>query len=432
MKIAIAGFAVEGESNFRYYSLDPNNKITIADQKKPSQPIPTGVPTIIGEDAFEKLADFDLVVRTASLAPRKIKTNGKIWSSTNEFFSKCPAQIIGVTGTKGKGTICSLLASIFESAGKKTWLLGNIGTAPLDRLVDIQTDDVVIFELSSFQLWDIEKSPHVAVVSLVEPEHLDIHGDFGDYVNAKANIRRYQTADDICVYHPFNVSSRDIANATDKGVRMRYGVSDDGGVYVKDEAFFQQEHKICSTDTLRLIGQHNIENACAAVTVAKLYGVSDDEIRHGLQECNGLPHRLEFVREIDGVKFYDDSYSSSTPATAAAIKSFTSPEVLILGGVDRGGDFEDLAELISNAGNVKAVILVGDIRDKLTELLRNQAHDIKLIKCDDRDMKSIVSLARSQAQVGDVVVLSPGCASFDMFKDFNDRGDQFKKEVNAL
>lgn len=423
---------MEGEASYRYWSRDPSNQITIGDQKAPTRPIPEGVATVFGDNYLENLNGYDLILRTTSLDKNKIITDGKIWSVTNEMFAKCPAPIIGVTGTKGKGTIASMIASIFEAAGRKVWLTGNIGVVSLDDLANIQPDDIVVYELSSFQLWDIERSPHVAVVSLIEPEHLNVHQDFEDYVNAKANIRRFQKADDICFYHPTNQSSHQVSNASDQGSTVRYGVAEDGGVYVANGYFCQNEQKICSIDALQLVGQHNVENACAALSVAKFYDISNAEIEMGLRKFKGLPHRIEFVREVGGVKYYNDSFSSSTPAVTAAIHSFIQPEILILGGVDRGGDFSGIADDIAKANNVKAVIVIGEIRQKLTSILLDANPKAQIINSDLTEMTKIVELARSLSVDGDVVILSPGCGSFDMFKDFYDRGDQFREAVNKL
>ena len=432
MKIAIAGYGQEGKSSYKYWSADPKNELTVFDENKIDQMEPDGVFAIIGSDAFSQLNGYDLVIRTAGLAPSKIVTDGKIWSATNEFFAKCPAPIIGVTGTKGKGTTASLIASIFEAAGKKVWLLGNIGTPSLDALGEIKADDIVVYELSSFQLWDLESSPHIAVVLLIEPDHLNVHTDFGDYVDAKSNIRRFQKSGDLCVFNPANELSLQIANVSSEGKAVRYAVPDDGGVYIKEDAFYENEHKICSIDALQLIGNHNVENACAALTVARFYKLTDTDIESGLRKFQGLPHRIEFIREIDGVKYYNDSFSSAPSATIAAIKSFEQPEILILGGIDKGADFSELADAIANQNNIKSVIIMGEIRHKLAETIKQVSPSLQVETTDLTTLQPIIELAKSYARSGDVVVMSPGCASFDMFINFYDRGNQFRDIVNSL
>jgi len=432
MKIAIAGYGMEGEASYRYWASDENNSVTIVDEHQPTRVIPVGVETIIGEGAFSKLANFDLVIRTAGLSPDKIKTNGKIWSATNEFFEICPTKIIGVTGTKGKGTISSLIAAIFEASGRKVWLVGNIGTSALDILDRIGSEDIVVFELSSFQLWDLQKSPHTAVVGMIEPDHLNIHKDLEDYVGAKKNIRLHQMNDDICIYHPTNHYSKEIATSNVDGKIIRYGIADDGGVYERDGEFIQNGELICSTELLQLIGYHNVENACAAITVARANGVTIDAIEEGLRSFKGLPHRIEFVRNVEGVDYYNDSFSSAPGATVAAVKSFTQPEIVILGGVDKGADFNELADTLSKRNNIKELVIVGEIKQKLAEILNSKSANLKVSVLEAKTMDEIVQYAKSVAVSGDVILLSPGCASFDMFKDFYDRGDQFKNIVNKL
>lgn len=432
MKIAILGYGIEGEASYNYWSQDLNNEITIMDQKVPDRSIPNGVQTIFGGNYLDNLNGYDLLIRTSGLDKNKIITDGKIWSATNEVFAKCPAEIIGVTGTKGKGTTASIIASIFKSAGRKVWLTGNIGDVLLKDLPNILPTDIVVYELSSFQLWDIEKSPHVAVVTMIEPEHLNVHVDFNDYVNAKSNIRRFQSENDICIYHSTNEYSKLVANATKNGKSIRYGIADDGGVYINDGYFCQNEQNICSTNSLQLVGQHNIENACAAITVAKYYEITDKDIEIGLKEFKGLPYRIEFIREVNGVKYYNDSFSASTPATVSAIKSFSSPEILIIGGVDRGGDFRNIAETIANTNNVKVVVIIGEIRNKLAGIINSMNPKAKIVVTDFQTMPEVFKLANSFAEPGDTLILSPGCGSFDMFKDYYDRGNKFNDEVNKL
>lgn len=431
MKIAIVAYGVEGQASYRYYSKDPLNDITIFDQN-PALEAPEGVKTVLGPDAFEKLQDYDLILRSPPIPRASLKTNGKIWSATNEFFEKCPAKIIGVTGTKGKGTTASLIAAIFEAAGKTVWLVGNIGVAAVDMLDKIQPDDIVVYELSSFQLWDLERSPQTAVVLLIEPDHLNVHDDMEDYVSAKGAIRRFQGDDGLCVYHPTNHYSRDIAHNNEKGKIVRYGIKDDGGVSVVEGSFVQNEHIICSVDALQLIGVHNQENACAAITVALAHGISDEAIEKGLLAFKGLPHRTEFVREFEGVEYYNDSFSSAPAATVAAIKSFTQPEIVIIGGIDKGGDFAELYAAIRAQTNIKELVIIGEIRHKLHKGLHDAGVSAPATIFDGKTMPEIVDYARSRSESGDVVLLSPACASFDMFKDFYDRGNQFREYVNSL
>ena len=431
MKIAIAGYGLEGEASYRYWS-SADNQLVIVDERQPERDIPLDASLIVGEDAFNRLEGYDLVIRTAGLAPKKVHTDGKIWSATNEFFARCPAPIVGVTGTKGKGTTASLIASIFEASGRTTWLVGNIGTASLETLHLIKPDDIVVYELSSFQLWDLERSPQAAVVLLIEPDHLNVHDDMSDYVAAKANIRRFQTESDICVYHPTNAYSKQISQANDKGRVERYAIADDGGVYVKDGSFWQNDQLICLVDSLQLIGQHNIENACAAISIAKAYDVANASIEVGLQKFQGLPHRIEYVRTVSGVRYYNDSFSSAPSATVAAIRSFTDPEILILGGIDKRADFTELANTITQHVAVKQVIIIGEIREKLSQILHDANISVPVTVTDVRSMGEIVDIARKHAIAGDVIILSPGCASFDMFKNFYDRGDQFRSTVLAL
>ena len=433
MKVAIAGFGLEGRVNYRHWH-DLGHEVTIVDERElPADDLPEGASVVVGDGVFDHLEEYDLVIRTAGLNPTKLKTDiDKIWSATNEFFAKCPAPIVGVTGTKGKGTTSSLIASIFRAAGKTTHLVGNIGTAALDELPKIHAQDMVVYELSSFQLWDIKKSPEVAVILLIEPDHLNVHRDMDDYVAAKSNIRAFQIDGDLCIYHPTNELSAQAATVSAEGQLQRYAIPDDGGAYEKDGFFWQGDQQICSKDALQLLGQHNVENACAAISVAKHYGVSNEAIETGLRNFHGLPHRLELVRELDGVEYFNDSFSSAPSATLAAVRSFTVPEVIILGGTDKGADFSELIHDLADRQNIRRILVVGEIRDKLAKLLHKAGLESKTDVLTVRTMNEIVTVARQIAQPGDVVLLSPGCASFDMFRNFYDRGDQFRELVNAL
>ena len=425
MKIAIAGYGLEGESNYRYWAANHDNEITIADQRQPDRNLPVSIPTIIGENAFDKLQNFDLVIRTAGLAPRKIKTNGKIWSATNEFFAKCPALIIGVTGSKGKGTTASLIANIMCESGRKVWLLGNIGEPPLDILDKIKKNDVVVYELSSFQLWDLEKSPHIAVILFIEREHLDVHLNIEEYVKAKANITRYQTANDTLVYNQSNQYAHNIANDSKAHV---VGYTDEKTAHVQERYFYYGEQKICSIDALQVIGKHNQDNACAAIDAIWELTQDTKAIERGIHSFKGLPHRLQFVCEVNGVKYYNDSIATTPNSAIAALRSFDKPKVIILGGSSKGSDFSELGQELTKH-DVKA-ILIGDEAKTIAKACQNAGFSNFEIM-ENPTMTKIVNQAQSLAKPGDVVLLSPAAASFGLFKNYVDRGEQFEAAVYA-
>lgn len=442
MRIALVGYGVEGQSAYSYLSrLHPDAQFVVYDEaESPKLQLPSGVELVSGAQALNDSIDADIVVRCSpAINPSKIRTSGKVTSVTREFFDTCPAPIIGVTGSKGKGTTASLIHSILTAAGKKSWLVGNIGTAALDVLADVNSDDIVVYELSSFQLWDVEKSPHIAVVLMIESEHLDVHTDVDDYVNAKANIRKYQTLEDVCFYHPTNLFAQRIARTggpaddDDQTAWLsqahRYAIPTDGAVYVKENTFFVQSDPICEVNSLQIPGVHNVENACAAISAAWQYTQDKNAVEQGLRAFHGLPHRLKFVRELGGVKYYDDSIATTPGSAMAALKSFEEPKVIILGGSDKGADFAELAHEITR-NNIREVITIGKVGPKIAELIRDK--DFDQVTEVVGGMTAIVEAAQTAAKPGDVVIMSPACASFDMFKSYVDRGEQFIAAVEKL
>ena len=432
MKIAIAGYGVEGEENYKYWSADPNNDITIADGRDiPSHPLPEGVPTQLGDGALEHLEGFDMVVRTAGLAPHKIHTDGQVWSATNEFFAKCPAPIIGVTGSKGKGTTASLIASILKAAGKTVWLVGNIGVPALGVLGKVQPDDIVVYELSSFQLWDIQRSPHVAVVLMIEQEHLDVHRDMADYVDAKAHITRFQSADDVLVYNAANQYSTQIA---DESAAQKVGFPDTNSAHVEDGVFYYGTTRLCSTDVLQLKGPHNLDNAMAAIDAAWPYVQDATAIEHGLHTFEGLPHRLAYVATVNGIEYYDDSIATTPTSAIASLRAFPNrPKVIILGGSYKGSDFTPLAEEMKQH-DVQA-LLIGDEAAAIASAFDAAGFTSyeRIETSDTSPIMAVVTQKASQlARDGSVVLLSPAAASFGLFKNYADRGEQFIAAVRAL
>ena len=454
MKIAILGHGVEGqaiETYFKDHPLDDHpNQFTFFEQFDDSK-----IPSF-------HLEQYDLIFRSPSVHPQFIMAPefrglSKNWTSiTNYFFQHCPAPIIGVTGTKGKGTTCSIIANLlrqFPERFPKIHLVGNIGTPALLELDKISPDDLVVYELSSFQCWDLKKSPHIAVVLRIEPDHLDRHLDFNDYVHAKGNIVTHQTPEDICIYYQNNQFSTQLGK-TSPGKIVTYPAKS----HLKDLSQL--------LDHLSVPGDHNRENAEAAIlsvlAILKLE-LSDlfktkhqniyQKIQTGLETFQGLPHRIQFIRELNQVRYYDDNYSSAFPATDVAIKAFENyPTVLIAGGKDRHLNLTEMKKRLFTAKNLKKIILIGETRhllsadedpakyllaDSLEEAVAQarqfaEEYAANLDANYDLCIPSTREAKQNQTAKPVIVLMSPGAASFDMFKNFMDRGEQFQRLVNSL
>ncbi|HVW23184.1 MAG TPA: UDP-N-acetylmuramoyl-L-alanine--D-glutamate ligase [Candidatus Saccharimonadales bacterium] len=431
MKIAIAGFDVEGRASYDYFLAQGEHDITILDQN-PLLAVPNGVPSVLGENYLDDLNRFDLIVRTPGLQPRRIlnknpEVTGKITTQINEFMRVSPTrQIIGVTGTKGKGTTSTLIARMLEAAGKKVHLAGNIGVPALSLLSDIKADDWVVLELSSFQLIDLHLSPHIAVCLMVVPEHLDWHTDVQEYYTAKSQLFVRQTPEDTAIFYANNDVSRQIANVG-SGQKVPYFAPP--GASIIDGAIQIGGKTICLTSELKLLGEHNWQNVCAAVTAVWQVTQDTKAIKEVLTSFAGLPFRLEFVRELDNVKYYNDSFGTTPETATVAIKAFAQPKVVILGGSDKGASYDELAKTVASS-SIRKVLLIGDQAQRIQTALEGASfHDFQP---GGANMTEIVANARAAAMPGDVVILSPACASFGMFKNYKDRGNQFNQAVAAL
>lgn len=431
MKIAIAWYGAEGQSSYHYYVNRGDDVTIVTPRVSPQFPLPHGATSIVQDDAFEHLNGFDLVVRSSSVRPDSLKTDGKIWSATNEFFATCPAPIIGVTGTKGKGTTCSLIAAILRAAGRTVHLVGNIGTPALDILPDVKEEDIVVYELSSFQLWDIEYAPYIAVILMIEPDHLDVHIDMDEYLRAKAGIVRHMGEEGFIYCHPTNLLSERVATEWRDSLAVtvrHYGVERDGGVYVRDGTFFSDGTPICPIELMRLPGAHNVENACAALSaVWGRWGVDHDAVRQGLETVTGLPHRLKFVREVEGVKYYDDSIATTPGSAIAALHAFEGPKVIILGGSDKGADYREIVDICHETQ--ARVVAIGQTGERIAALCKDIG--VPVVR-ELGSMDDVVHVAQHEAREGGVVILSPASASFDQYKSYSDRGDQFIAAVEGL
>lgn len=432
MKIAIAWYGAEGQANYQYYTAQGHDVTIVTPRVAEQYPIPSGAQAVVGPDAFDKLQGYDLVVRSAAVRPDSLRTDGKIWSATNEFFANCPAPIIGVTGTKGKGTTSSLITSILRAAGRTVHLVGNIGQPALEVLASIKPSDIVVYELSSFQLWDLERSPQVAVMTLIEPDHLDVHSDMTEYITAKSRIFSYQQPGDRAVY---NEQDETVWHIVETAVQATKATPvpflNKKFVHIEQGKFYYDDQLICPIDAVKLPGEHNLRNAAAAIAaVWQLIDGDTAAIAAGLQGFDGLPHRLKLVAEVNKVKFYDDSIATTPGSAIAAVKSFEAPIILILGGHDKGADYSELGRAI-NKVNVKMIYVIGANRDKIADQIR-AVSAVQIEKLATTSMPEIISAVYQSTAPGDIVILSPAAASFDMFTSYQDRGDQFVAAVNGL
>ncbi|HVT01543.1 MAG TPA: UDP-N-acetylmuramoyl-L-alanine--D-glutamate ligase [Patescibacteria group bacterium] len=445
-KAGVLGFGIEGESAARFL-LAEGAKVFVFDVRKKEALDSAKI------EEFEKLgvkftfdsyptdlSNIDFFVRSPGISPKsaiieKIRNqNIEVTSATQIFFDLCKAPIIGITGTKGKGTTSSLIYEMLKKQGMDAYLGGNIGIPPLDFLKSLKPVSRVVLELSSFQLQDLTKSPEIAVFLMVTSEHLDYHKDVAEYVDAKRNILRFQTPNDYAIINRDYPASNESDVYTEGQVFMfsRERVVD-RGCYIKDGYVIlkdKEEQKIIPIKDILLPGRHNLENVCAAVMAAYIAGVDIKNIVAVLKEFKGLEHRLELVRLFNGVRYYDDSFSTTPETAIAAIEAFEEPEVLILGGSSKNSDFAGLGKTIREAKNIKAIIGIGEEWPRIKAEIGNlsTAHIIE----GAINMEQIVKGAKAVAELGDVVILTPACASFDMFKNYKVRGEQFKEEVNKL
>ncbi len=448
--VAVLGFGQEGQAVSKYL-LKHGIKPVLFDQKpwgewpkeKQNEIKKLEVNFTFGPEAFKKLAGFEVAFRSPGIPISKIqmpKSKCQITSQTKFFFNNCPAKLIGVTGTKGKGTTATLISEILKSQRQmsnvkcQTYLTGNIGKEqPLNILDDLKKDDWVVYELSSFQLQDLKQSPHIGVVLMITQEHLDYHKNTEEYREAKESIVKFQTKGDFAVINADFPESMAIGRLGESAklyfsrqqkVMPGCFVANDKILYIGPDGKTQDIVKI---NELLLKGSHNLENACAAVIAAHCAGCSDNTIMQILRNFKGLEHRLELVAEKNGIKFYNDSFSTTPETAIAAIRSFNEPLIVILGGSSKHSDFTELGKTIKDSKNIKALILVGLEAVRIKSAINKP--EIAILE-GAKNMPEIFEQIKSTAKKGDVILLSPACASFDMFKNYQDRGEQYKNCVN--
>ncbi len=448
-KVAIIGLGV---SNLPLldYMYEKKSQVTVFDERNIEE-IPKNVMDKIttyhykfylGKNCMENLKGFDIIFRSPSCLPtrpelQQEENRGAIVTTEIEMLMKmCPCKIIGVTGSDGKTTTTSLIYSILQKAGYHTYLGGNIGTPLFTKLSEMKPEDIVVLELSSFQLMGMEISPDIAVITNITPNHLNIHKDYEEYIEAKKNIFKYQNENGILILNYDNEITKNCANeANGKVVFFSHKEKLDNGFIVDGKVIKECEDKIrkhiLNGEEAILRGEHNLENIATAISATKTL-VTIEEAVEAIKEFKPVEHRIEFVREINQVKWYNDSASSSPTRTLSGLNAFDEKIVLIAGGYDKNLDYEPLAKTVVE--KAKAILLIGQtagkIFDAVKQELENQNKNLTIYMCES--LEQTVTLARKVAEPGNVVLFSPASASFDMFKNFADRGNQFKKLVNEI
>ncbi len=387
----------------------------------------------LGENYLDNLT-ADIVFRTPGMHPdnpalQTLRCNGaQITSEMDVFFNLCPCKIIAVTGSDGKTTTTTLIAEMLKTAGKTVWLGGNIGSPLLPLCRQIKNTDIAVVELSSFQLMDMTHSPCVAVVTNLAPNHLDVHKDMDEYVQAKKNIFAFQDKSGKLIV---NADNEITASFAGNGTTKTFSRCKDASACVRDGAIWRGNEKVLEINDILLPGVHNIENYLAAILAVE--GLADDDaVRYVAKNFGGVEHRIELVRVRDGVRFYNDSIASSPSRTIAGLNSFSQKVILIAGGYDKQIPFDVLGPYVCK--KVKKLFLNGATQEKIAQAVEN-CPDYKegfpeIIRCGD--FTSAVQAAAEAAQSGDVVLMSPACAAFDQFKNFMERGGYFKKLVKEL
>jgi UDP-N-acetylmuramoylalanine--D-glutamate ligase len=449
-KIAILGYGVEGKAVLKYLLKHGYNEVTVCDANVGlKEKFSGGVSVRLGTDYLNDLDEFEVLFRSPGvkyLEPEiqmAVKNGAEVTSCTGFFLEQCICPAIGVSGTKGKGTCATLIYEILKKGRKDAHLGGNIGKPPMEFIEKLKGDDVVVLEMSSFQLQDLRLSPKYAVLLNTTEDHLDYHADVGEYLRAKESLLAHQDEEGVVVLnkdYKYVKQYEGLVRGRALMVSVKGEVKD--GAFVKDGVVYWSKNgkreKVMDVDDIALIGSHNLENVLPAVVMGREFGVSVKNIASVLRKFEGLPHRLELVREVKGVRFYNDSFSTNGSTSMAAVDSFEEPTVLIAGGSDKGLDYGDWASAILRKPNLKTVILIGETADKMEKEIVEAEEKLgeaegSVTKVLRRaDLEEAVISAFAEASNGSVVVMSPAAASFDMFKDYKERGKKFGEYVGRL
>ena len=450
-KVAIIGIGVSNIPLLDYF-YEKSAKVTVFDNRKIEDMDHEVIGKMeqyhfdyfLGENNLENLKGFDIIFRSPSAMPfikeiEKEVERGAILTSEIEMVLKlAPCRIIGVTGTEGKTTTTSIVYAIAKEAGYTCFLGGNIGKPIFTQIKDMKPEDLVILEMSSFQLMDMDISPSISLVTNIYPDHLNIHRSYEEYQEAKKNIFTHQSESGIIVLNYDNDITVSFAKEANGKVVFFSSKAklQDGYIYDNTDGRIKYcedgiRRHIISKNEIKLRGIHNYENICAAIALTSSITDIDTQVK-AIKEFKGVEHRLEFVRELEQVKYYNDSIGTSPASTIAGLHAFDENILLIAGGSDKGLDYTEVGEAI--AEKVGTLILCGPTAIKIEEATKNALtkQEKKLQICHVTNLQEAVKLAKDKAKAGDIVLLSPASASFDAFRNFAERGEKFKEFVNKL
>ena len=432
-KILILGFGREGKAAYRFIRKElPNQVLTIADRREIDTRGVERAIVIMGQKYQEDLQKYDLILKSPGIvledkSPEIVK---RVTSQTELFLNAFSRQVIGITGTKGKSTTATLTYHILKEAHPNCLLMGNIGIPAFDLCDQIDEDTLIVYELSCHQLEYTHVSPHVAVLLNLFEEHLDHYGTYENYIYAKENICRYQKPDDlfICdILHADDVTPLAAKLITVSSENKR------ADLFVKDGVIHYDGHELAvgPTDSM-LVGKHNLYNIGVAYAVCRFYGVSDEQFMAALKTYEPLPHRLQNIGTYGGITFYDDSISTIGETTIQGMKSLPQVGTILLGGMDRGVDYTELARYLL-ISKVKNIILMPDTGKRIQQLLsvlsKGTFNEKNILLAET--LKEAVELAKKVTEKGEICLLSPGAASYGFFKNFEERGEYFQRYVRG-
>lgn len=450
-KIAIIGLGTSNIPLIEYFintksivSVFDNREIEKLDEKVVELIKKYNLKYYLGEGNLKHLVGFDYIFRSPSCRPdtpeivEAVRNGAILTSEIEKVLELTPSTVIGITGSDGKTTTTTLTYELLKNNGYKCFLGGNIGTPLFTQIKDMRPEDYVVLELSSFQLMDMKISPKIAIVTNITPNHLNVHKDYQEYIDSKKNIFLHQKEGDLLIINYDNEITKDfIKDAKGKVIYFSHKEVLNNG-FCFDES--DKTIKLCDNGirkhlvkqkNMKLRGEHNCENACAAI--AATYDlISEDNMINTIENFGGVEHRLEFIREINGVKWFNDSIGTSPTRTIAGLNSFDEKIVLIAGGYDKHLDYTPIAKPIIE--NVSKLILMGATADKIEnavrEELQKQNKTMPIYRCNT--LNEVIEKANDVAEVGEVVLFSPASASFDLFRNFEERGNKFKEIVNLI